>query len=259
MTRRRRTDRPEIRPASGDWAGSRTERCPTCGSARITAESAPQLTLDEELAALLDPERGRALVRRPAAEAFRCRNCLTTWSTQRYAPPRPLRLRSETGGMLALLPVPSIDDLQGPAMDLELVTPDRLVRYLARPRDDRALEHLARFFQEAAAAEPRDGEPHDDEPRDAERSDGEPHDGERPDDEEEALLEHVDLLAGLRVRVLASDETTVQLEIVVIDDLDAIEDREDREDRGGATVGLIMDVRRSELISAAHALEEWWR
>lgn len=134
-----------------------------------------------------------------------------------------IRLLSEDGASFALVPVPSLVNFDYPRIhivDIELLTPGRLVRYLGRslPRD--SLARLAEAFMHAAqvyAPEQTVATVHDD-------------------------------AAGLAVLFNASTSFAVTVEVVIQTDLDlAVSDRDN----------VAFEVPRSALIDAAHAIDGW--
>lgn len=137
--------------------------------------------------------------------------------------PRPVRLLSVDGASFALLPVPSLLDAADAGtcrVDIELLTPDRLVRYLDRPMRRSTPARLAEMFMRAA-------------------SETYP---------EQSVPSVQDDDAGLALLVGGSDPFGVMLEVIVVADLE--EEVPDRD-------GIAFDVPRTALIDAAHALEGW--
>lgn len=131
-----------------------------------------------------------------------------------------MRLISADGAVFALLPVPDLQDNGVVEVDIELLTPDRLVRYLHRAPEDGALQRLGEMLQEAMEAT-------------------------HPELEVPAFQDEE---SGLVVHVLDSDPLTVTLEIQVVIELDS-EVREVDE--------IAFDVLRADLITAAHQIGAW--
>lgn len=152
-----------------------------------------------------------------------CRSCGATWNSRAVEPPGPIRLLSDAGASFALLPAPNLMNLDYPytqLVDIELLTPDRLVRYLGRPLSLDSLTRLAEAWLQAAQDEyPEQTVP-------TVKDDG----------------------AGLAVSVDQSTPFAVTLEILVeADQSDDIPDQD----------GVAFDVQRSGLIDAAHAIAGW--
>ncbi|CAN5293191.1 hypothetical protein BH20ACT5_BH20ACT5_07500 [soil metagenome] len=106
------------------------------------------------------------------------------------------------------------------AVDLELLIPDRLVRYLARPLALEFAESLAEFFLKGA-------------------SDAIP---------EQTVPTIENEQSGLAVLINQSTPLSVTLEVAILTDLEGDVPEHD---------GVAFDVPRSALINAAHALKEW--
>lgn len=137
-------------------------------------------------------------------------------------PPRgDVRILGAAGASVALSLVPSLDDAADPFLvDVELLTPERLVRYLDRPVSQRFIQQLAAAWVQAAA----DALP-------------------------EASVPTVeDAEAGLAVLIGHSTPLTVDLEVRIVSALD--EDVPDYD-------GLAFEVPRASLIRAAHGLNGW--
>lgn len=152
-----------------------------------------------------------------------CNSCGATWSARTENPSGPVRLLSQAGASFALLPAPNLvhfDHQRTHLVDIELLTPDRLVRYLGRPLSTDTIARLAETWMQAA---------HD----------------ERP---EQSVATVQDEEAGLAVVVNHSTSFAVTMEFLVIADLDG--DVPDQD-------GVEFDVARSGLIDAAHELESW--
>lgn len=185
--------------------------CEACGHSWV----APTSPGDPGEAAAADRPRSRPRRRRPLPRPQPRR---PPTSPPRSGP----RLLSADGANFALIKVPSLaaeGDL--PLADIELLTPDRLVRYLARPMSRTFLTRLADSWL-AAAADPRP----------------------------EASVPTVeDAEAGLAVLICDSTDLTVIIEVLVTT---APEDDLPEHD------GVSFEVPRASLITAAHDLEEWW-
>lgn len=150
-----------------------------------------------------------------------CEECDSRWNVGwREAPLAPMRLISADGAAFALLPVPDLQGDEVVVIDIELLTPDRLVRYLHRVPEDGALQRLGDMLQEAAEAD-------------------------RPELEVPAFQDEE---SGLEFLVLDSDPMSVTLEIQVVIELDSDEREAD---------GIAFDALRADLITAAHQIEEW--
>ena len=133
------------------------------------------------------------------------------------------RLLGGAGAAFALLWVP---DLSVPAgardsylMDVELLSPHRLVRFLARAVSRSFLEGLAECWMRCA---------HEAHP-------------------EHTVATVEDVAAGLAFVTVASTPFSVTVEVVVIPDLEADVYEQD---------GISFDVSRTSLIDAAHRLQE---
>ncbi|MEE1651406.1 hypothetical protein V1260_11500 [Brachybacterium sp. J144] len=150
-----------------------------------------------------------------------CEDCGIGWNVSwREAPHAPMRLVSGDGAAFALLPVPDLEDDGVVEVDIELLTPDRLVRYLHRAPEEGALSRLGDMLQDAAKA----------------------------DLPEVEVPSFQDEESGLAVLVLDSDPLTVTLEILV-----ALEPgSEERE-----VDAVAFDVTRADLISASYQIWAW--
>lgn len=153
-----------------------------------------------------------------------CAQCGATWSWPTAERPTTVRLLSEAGAAFALRPMPS--PLYGPSrvrdhvVDIELLTPDRLVRYLGRHLSGRTLAQLAEAWQQAA----QDPRP------------------------EQTVATVQDDAAGLAVVVIESTPFQVTLEVLVTTDLASEVPEQD---------GIALDVPRTALIDAAHRIGGW--
>ncbi len=105
-------------------------------------------------------------------------------------------------------------------MDVELLSPDRLVRYLNRPVPRRFFEQLAEAWMSCA----QDAHP------------------------EQSVATVEDVEAGLAFAVTASTPFTVAIEVIIVPDL---------EDDVVEHDGLDIEVARASLIGAAHTLHDW--
>ncbi|GAA3721415.1 hypothetical protein GCM10022399_42220 [Terrabacter ginsenosidimutans] len=138
---------------------------------------------------------------------------------------RPGRLLSQAGASFAVLPVPDLESFAArradPALvDIELLTPDRLVRYLGRRVGLKSLDELAGAYMDAASV----------------------------DHPEVAVPSVQDREAGLLVSFLESTPFSVTVEIQVNPELEGeILDPD----------GLSFDVTRAALVTAAIELREW--
>ena len=150
-----------------------------------------------------------------------CEDCDAIWSVgYAEAPPEPMRLLSEAGAAFALLPVPNLQDDDAVGVDIELLTPDRLVRYLHRVPKGGALLRLGEMLQEIAEAD-------------------------HPELEAPTFQDEE---SGLAVLVLDSDPMTVTLEVQVVIELGSDVREVD---------GIAFDVLRADLITAAHQIGAW--
>ncbi len=132
-----------------------------------------------------------------------------------------MRLLSPDGAAFALLAVPDLAlNRESIGVDLELLAPDRLVRYLARPVALEFVDKLAEFFLRGAV----DPVPEQSVP----------------------TVEHEQ--TGLAVLITQSTPLTVTLEIAIVT---AMDDEVPERD------GVAFEVPRSALIKAAHELKEW--
>ena len=149
-----------------------------------------------------------------------CEECDAIWSVgDREAPLAPMRLASE-GAAFALLPVPYLQGDEVAEVDIELLTPDRLVRYFLRAPEAGAFLRLGETLQEIAEAD-------------------------RPELEVPAFHDEE---SGLAVLVLTSDPMSVTLEVQVVIDLDSNVREVD---------GIAFDALRADLIAAAHQIGAW--
>ena len=130
-----------------------------------------------------------------------------------------VRLASADGAAFSLVPVPDVDD-SGAAtttFDLELVTPDRLVRYLRRPVATDFITELAKTWWDTAAEQ----------------------------NPEQNIATFSDYRSGLTMAVLESTPLEVTLEITVVADQEAQMPEHD---------GVTFTVSRADLIAAYHAI-----
>lgn len=195
--------------------------CPSCGSGEVVhliigMPSGPD-------AGSGDPDWVRWVGCMHPGFERECSSCGATWNRRTADALNPIRLLSEAGASFALLPAPSLANFDYPythLVDIELLTPDRLVRYLVRPLSRDALARLAEAWMQAA---------HDEHP-------------------EQTVPTVQDDAAGLAVVVNQSTPFAVTLEILVEANLGG--DVPDQD-------GVSFDVARSGLIDAAHAIEGW--
>lgn len=192
--------------------------CPECGSGQVTHHLLGAADPRTEPA---DPSWIEWHGCIPSFGDRSCEECDAIWNVgYREAPPAPMRLVSEAGAAFALLPVP---DLQGDnvvEVDIEFLTPDRLVRYLHRVPEEGALQRLGETLQEIAEAD-------------------------QPELEVPAFHDEE---SGLAVLVLDSDPMSVTLEVQVVIELDS---------DGHEVDGVAFDVLRADLITAAHQIGAW--
>lgn len=192
--------------------------CPECGSSRVR----------HHLLGMQDPR-----TQPPAPDWVDWHGCLPTfgdrscedcgvgWNVSwREAPHAPMRLVSADGAAFALLPVPDLENDGVVEVDIELLTPDRLVRYLHRVPTEGALSRLGEMLQQVAEAD-------------------------HPELEVPAFEDEA---SGLVVLVLHSDQLTVTLEVQVVAELDSEVPDVD---------GVAFDVTRADLITAYHQIWEW--
>lgn len=134
------------------------------------------------------------------------------------------RLLSPDGAGFALLTVPDLDALvharDEVLVDVELLTPDRLVQYLSRTITTPFLEALATMYLAAAQEQ-------------------------HP---ELAVPTVQDEQGGVAVLVLESTDYDVTFEVMVIPDLEADVPEHDT---------IAFDVPRVTLVAAAHDLQRW--
>lgn len=134
-----------------------------------------------------------------------------------------IRLLAGAGAAFALLSVRDLsahpDAGDSHLMDVELLSPDRLVRYLARTVHRSFLEGLADFWMRCA---------HEAHP-------------------EHSVATVQDGAAGLAFTTTASTPFMVTVQVLVIPDLGAEVQEQD---------GISFDISRTSLIDAAHTLQE---
>lgn len=107
------------------------------------------------------------------------------------------------------------------SIDIELLTPDRLVRYLSRTASRLFLERLSESWVQGA------GDP----------------------SPENSIPAVEDSVAGLSFSIRGSSDATVTVDVLVVADL--ADDLPDRD-------GVVFDVSRASLIKAAHELRDWF-
>lgn len=152
-----------------------------------------------------------------------CGWCEATWNQQQWTAPEPIRLLSSDGASLALLPALGPDRVDVPdshPVDIELLAPTRLVRYLGRRLARQSLLDLSAAWMQAAL-----------------------------DVHPELTVPTVqDEGAGLAVHIIESTPFTVTIDVlVVIDPDDEIADYD----------GIAFEIQRSVLIDATHAMSGW--
>ncbi|MBE9404262.1 hypothetical protein IOE58_08715 [Brachybacterium sp. Marseille-Q2903] len=192
--------------------------CPDCGSARVR----------HHLLGMADPRtdppppdwvdwHGCLL---PFGDRS-CEECDNFWRVGWLEEPHaPMRLVSADGAAFALLPVPDLEDDGVVEVDIELLTSDRLVRYLHRAPEEGALSRLGGMLQDAAKA----------------------------DLPEVEVPSFQDEESELAVLVLDSDPLTVTLEILVAKEPGSEEREVD---------AVAFDVTRADLISASYQIWAW--
>ena len=145
-------------------------------------------------------------------------------SSTEYGRGHAIRLLGPAGAAFSLLPVPEVAVVEGPAstllVDIEMLTPDRLVRYLARRVEIRFLEQLADAWMRCAS------EPYP----------------------EQSVPTVEDQPAGLAVAFPSSSDFTVEVEVLIRPSLRADIADADR---------VSFDVPRSALVDKSHALRAW--
>lgn len=192
--------------------------CPKCGSPRVTHHLLGSPDPRTEPPA---PDWVHWQGCLPTFGDRSCEDCEAIWNVGwREVPRAPMRLVSEAGAAFALHPVPDLQDDGVVEVDIELLTPDRLVRYLHRVPEEGALQRLGEMLQEAAEAD-------------------------RP---ELGVPAFQDEESGLEILVLDSDPLTVTLEVEVVVELGS---------DTGEVDGIAFDVLRADLIAAAHQIGEW--
>ena len=195
--------------------------CPSCGSGEVThlAIGMPDAeAFDEDVPEWVE----RVGCIHPGYDRS-CASCGATWVDSRVPVPPPVRLLSSDGAALALLFAPSLaasDRFSVVSSDIELLTPDRLVRYLARPLTRRFLGDLAHAWIQAA-------------------------EDELP---ERAVPTVQADEAGLAIGIIESTPFSVTVEVLIAEDLEADTPEQDV---------IAFEVARPVLIDASHALQEW--
>lgn len=137
----------------------------------------------------------------------------------------PVGLISEGGARFSLIPGPELhrstsDGTPHLVVDIELLSPDRLVRYLSRVLSRSAVEQLTSMFMSCA----EDAHP------------------------ELTVATVSDGGSGLMVAVVGSDPLTVTMQVSVIAELDAAVLDHD---------AVAFDISRAALISGSHQLDDW--
>lgn len=148
-----------------------------------------------------------------------CGSCGAGWNVAE-GPGPAVRIVSRAGGAFGLIPVPRVTMQDDTTVDIELVAPDRLVRYLARPLTATSCILLGDAWMQAA----QDPFP------------------------ENTVATAQAQEAGLAVTIDASDSMSVTLGFIV-----ECEPGTDSTEFDG--VGF--EVLRSDLVTAAHAIWEW--
>ncbi len=205
---------PESAPAWVEFGGcvidgnQHDRRCATCGHSWA---SSPSHHEEEDEPLPLPPKPLRRIPGRPP---------------RRRPQPAPrakagVRLLSPDGASFALIRVPTTEP-QGNTLlvDIELLTTDRLVRYLARPITRTFIEQLADAWIQAAA-EPMP---------------------------EQAVSTVQDTEAGLAVQFVESTEFGLTIDVLVVTTSDSGVAEPDQ---------VAFDLPRASLIPAAHELKEW--
>lgn len=137
----------------------------------------------------------------------------------------PVGLISEGGARFSLIPRPelhrsTVGGTPHLVVDIELLSPDRLVRYLSRVLSRTAVEQLTSLFMSSA----EDAHP------------------------ELTVAAVTDEGAGLMVAVVGSDLLTVAMQVTVIAELGAAVLDHD---------AVAFDISRAALISGSHQLDDW--
>lgn len=148
-----------------------------------------------------------------------CETCGLEWSCERE-PLSPVRLVSVAGAAFGLVPVPLLDESHRVSVDIELLSPDRIVRYLNRTFAPSSIAILRDFWMKAA----KDTHPELTVPSVEENE------------------------ARLSISILHSTATVVTLEFTIVSDLTSDLPEHD---------GLAFDMFRSDLIDAAFEIAEW--
>lgn len=148
-----------------------------------------------------------------------CEACGLQWWCERENP-SPVRLLAEAGAAFSLLPVAELDGYEQVAVDIELLSPDRMVRYLGRTLAPNSIAALQNFWMKAAEEA-------------------------RP---ELTVPTFQDDEAQFSISVLESNDRAVTLEFSIISDPSSDVPSHD---------GLAFDVARSDLISAALEVADW--
>lgn len=190
--------------------------CPDCGSLSVRHLVAGPF---EDRSGIEDPEW---VDWQPTLDLYcdrECEDCEFQWWCERD-PLTPVRLLSMDGAAFALIPVPVLDMGDNVLLDVELLSPDRLVRYLARTFAPTSIALLREFWMKAA----KDTHP------------------------ELTVPSFEENEAQLAISVLDSTATVVTLEFTIVSDLTS--------DLPGHD-GPAFDVSRSDLIGAAFEIAEW--
>lgn len=189
--------------------------CPDCGSWNVRHLVAGPF---EDRSEIEDPEwvEWQGILRSCDRE---CEICGLQWWCERENP-SPVRLLSEAGAAFALLPVAELDEHELAAVDIELLSPDRMVRYLGRTLASNSIAVLRNFWMKAAEEA-------------------------RP---ELTVPTFQDDEAQFSISVVESTDRAVTLEFSIISDPTSDVPSHD---------GLAFDVARSDLIAAALEVADW--
>lgn len=189
--------------------------CPDCGSRNVRHLVAGPF---EDRSKIEDPEwvDWQGILRTSDRS---CDNCGLYWWCEREGL-SPVRLHSEAGAAFALLPVTELVEYEQIAVDIELLSPDRMVRYLGRTLAPDSIAGLRNFWMKAAEEA-------------------------RP---ELTVPTFQDDEAQFSISVVESSDRAVTLEFSIISDPTSDLRTHD---------GLAFDAARSDLVAAALKVADW--
>lgn len=189
--------------------------CPDCGSRNVQHLVAGPF---EDRSQIEDPEwvDWQGIIRSCDRE---CETCGLQWWCEQEGL-SPVRLLSADGAAFALLPVAELVEYEQVAVDIELLSPDRMVRYLGRTLAPNSIVGLRNFWMKAAEEA-------------------------RP---ELTVPTFQDDEAQFSISILESSDRAVTLEFSIISDPTSEVPTQD---------GLAFDAARSDLIAAALEVADW--